>query len=41
MLTKNEMENFLGGGYWLSLSDGRWVYVDGDEEDDGADFFFG
>lgn len=41
MLTKNEMEIFLGGG-WVSLPNGTVIFIpDGDEEDEGAEFFFG
>lgn len=40
VLTKNEMERILGGGYWVPLGDGRWIYVDGDEEGDDDDIIF-
>lgn len=41
VLTKNEMERILGGGYWVPLEDGSWIYVSGDEEDEDNDIIFG
>lgn len=41
VLTKNEMERILGGGYWMSLGNGRWIYVGDDEEGEDEDIIFG
>lgn len=40
-LSKQEMEKILGGGYWVPMSNGQWIYVEGDEEDDDDDIIFG
>lgn len=35
ILTKQEMEEILGGGYWIYLSERGWIYID--ESDEGND----
>lgn len=40
MLSKQEMEKILGGG-WIQIQ-GRWIYLpDGNEEDEEDDVIFG
>lgn len=40
-LSKQEMEKILGGGYWIPMSNGQWIYVDGDEENEDDGIIFG
>lgn len=40
-LTKIMSEHILGGGHWVRLSSGSYVYVEDDEEEEGDEFIFG
>ena len=33
----NEQGEGLGGGYWWQAPNGRWIYIECDEEPDGED----
>lgn len=35
ILTEQEMQRVLGGGYWIYLKEQGWIYVD--ESDEGHD----
>ena len=35
ILTEQEMQRVLGGGYWIYLTEQGWIYVD--ESDEGND----
>lgn len=39
-LSKQEMEQVLGGGYWYPLANGQWIYIEDDEEGDDDDIIF-
>lgn len=40
-LKKQEQSQILDGGYWWRAPDGKWFYIDGDEEPDGNDIIWG
>lgn len=41
ILTEQEMQRVLGGGYWIYLTEQGWIYVDeNDEENDDIDIIY-
>lgn len=41
ILTEQEMQRVLGGGYWIYLTEQGWIYVDeNDEENDDTDIIY-
>ncbi len=36
-LTKNEMAKILGGGYWVNLGNGKYIYIPSDDEEGDED----
>lgn len=36
-LTKNEMVKILGGGYWVNLGNGKYIYIPSDDEEGDED----
>lgn len=41
ILTEQEMQRVLGGGYWIYLTEQGWIYIDeNDEENDDTDIIY-
>jgi len=40
-VSKEEMSLILGGGYWVPLPNGTYIYVESDEEGDDDDIIYG
>lgn len=35
-----QLSQLLGGGRWVQLPDGEWIYIDDDETDDNNDIIY-